>query len=240
MMISKSTAEREPDRVIEAHYTPTDVAASDLSHPAWEAAEIAAIRRYWSGEVAPIGRHAEARLLWSDAALCVRFSCRQTEPLVVHPHPQTERKTVGLWERDVCELFLAPDVDEPERYFEFEAAPTGEWLDLIVCQRLDVRETDWEFHSGMTVAARVESHSITIAMRVPWQALGGAPQAGESWRGNLFRCVGADPTRGYLAWQPTHTEEPFFHVPAAFGWINFGKQESGEERNTGVRIQKPE
>ena len=226
-MTTKPLKETEPDNVIEARYTRMDVNVSDLDHPAWEAAQVASIRRYWSGMDAPSGRHAEARLLWSDAALCVRFTCRQSEPLVINPHPQTEQKTLGLWDRDVCELFIAPDAREPERYFEFEAAPTGEWLDLIVRQRLDVRETDWEFHSGMTVAARVEANFIRVAMRVPWEALESVPQAGESWRGNLFRCVGADPTRGYLAWQPTCTDEPYFHVPEAFGWIRFGKHGTG-------------
>jgi Carbohydrate family 9 binding domain-like len=220
-MTSKLTEEQEPNNIIEALFVPSDIAVSDLDNPAWEAAQVAAIKRYWSGEVALVGRHAEARLLWSDAALCVRFVCRQTEPLVTSSHPQTTRKTIGLWDRDVCELFIAPEANEPERYFEFEAAPTGEWLDLIVHHRLDVRETDWEFHSGMTAAASVTASNVTIAMRVPWDALGRVPQVGERWRANLFRCVGADPTRGYLAWQPTLTEEPGFHVPAAFGWIRF-------------------
>lgn len=224
-MTSEPLEEKEPGNIIEASYTSADVAASDLDHPAWEAARVAAIKRYWSGEDAPIGRHAEARLLWSEVALCVRFNCRQTEPLVVTNHPQTKRKTMGLWDYDVCELFIAPDASQPECYFEFEVAPTGEWLDLAVCQRLGERETDWNFHSGMTAAARITASNITIAMRVSWEALGRVPQAGEKWRANLFRCVGAGgATRGYLAWQPTLTEEPGFHVPAAFGWIRFEKQ----------------
>lgn len=220
-MTFESPEEKVPNNIIEASYTSANVAVNDLKHPAWEAAQVAPIKRYWSGEDAPVGRHAEARLLWSDEALCVRFVCHQTEPLVVHPHPQTERKAIGLWDRDVCELFIAPDAREPERYFEFEAAPTGEWLDLIVHQKLDVRETEWEFHSGMSVAARMTANNVTIAMRVPWDALGRVPQAGERWRANLFRCVGSGATRGYLAWQPTLTDEPCFHVPAAFGWMQF-------------------
>ena len=221
-MNSEQNEEQAPGSLIEARFTPSDVAASDMDHPAWEAAHVAVINRYWSGEGAPVGRHAEARLLWSDAALCVRYVCRQTEPLVVSPHPQTERESMGLWDRDVCELFIAPDASQPECYFEFEAAPTGEWLDVAVCQRSDERETDWDFHSGMTVAASVGAGSIKIAMRVPWEALGRRPRSGEEWRANLYRCVGAGATRGYLAWQPTLTEEPCFHVPAAFGWIRFG------------------
>jgi alpha-galactosidase len=219
----EENADNGADNIIEAQFTLADIAASDLDHEAWNAAQVVGIKRYWSGEDAPVGRHAEARLLWSDKALCARFTCRQTEPLVASGHPQTKQKTMGLWDRDVCELFIAPDAREPERYFEFEAAPTGEWLDLLIQHKLDARETDWEFHSGMTAAARVTAGNITIAMRVPWKALGSIPQSGDRWRANLFRCVGAGQTRGYLAWQPTYTEEPGFHVPAAFGWIRFVK-----------------
>jgi hypothetical protein len=212
---------RDTNNIIEALYTPADVAVEQLDDEAWERAPAVPISRYWSGEDAPAGRQAQARLLWSKTALFVRFVCRQTEELVISRHPQTKQKTIGLWERDVCELFITPDVHHPERYFEFEAAPTGEWLDLLVHQRPDVRETDWDFHSGMKTAAHVLPDTITIALSVPWEALGRAPQAGESWRANLFRCVGIGQGRGYLAWQPTLTEEPCFHVPTAFGWIRF-------------------
>jgi len=43
----------------------------------------------------------------------------------------------------------------------------------------------------------------------------------ERWRVNLFRCVGKDPDRGYLAWQSTRTPKPNFHVPQVFGWLVF-------------------
>jgi alpha-galactosidase len=208
--------------LIEANRVRADVAAADLDHPEWERASAVTIARHWSGEDAPEWRHAEARLIWSGAALCVRFVCRQREPLILNPTPQTETKTIGLWERDVCEIFVAPDAERPERYFEFEAAPTGEWLDLGIYQLRGERETDWEFRSGMTVAARRSIDHFIIAMRIPWDAFrGDAPTAGERWRANLFRCVGATEGRGYLAWQPTRTPQPNFHVPQAFGWLNF-------------------
>jgi alpha-galactosidase len=209
----------ETEDVIEAHRIIADIAAADLDHEAWTKARAVHLTRYWSGEEAPPGRHAEARVLWSDAALCVRFVCRQSEPLIVERTPQTEVKTLGLWERDVCEIFIAPDAGRLERYFEFEAAPTGEWLDLAIHQMPEARETDWEFKSGMSAAARVLTNEIMIAMRVPWDSLGHAPTAGERWRTNLFRCVGATEGRGYLAWQPTLTPRPNFHVPQAFGWL---------------------
>ena len=213
--------EKDPEDEVEARFTPAEIAVTDLDAAAWEMAHPVAIKRYWSGEDAPTGRQAEARLLWSEKALYVRFVYRQTEPPVTSARPQTKRKTIGLWDRDVCELFITPNVREPERYFEFEAAPTGEWLDLRIHYKPDERETDWKFHSGMTAAARVQPEKVTIAMRVPWKALGRRPLANERWRGNLFRVCGSGDTRGYVTWRPTRTPEPNFHLPAAFGWIRF-------------------
>jgi hypothetical protein len=210
--------------VLVAHRTDVEIAADDLAHAAWDGALAVQLARYWSGEDAPPERQARVRALWSAEALCVRFDCWQAEPLVLSDAPQRESKTIGLWERDVCEIFIAPDAAEAERYFEFEAAPTGEWLDLAIHQMTDRRETDWEYSSGMTAAARIEAGSITIVMRIPFAAFARAPHAGESWRANLFRCVGTGAARGYLAWQPTRTERPNFHVPEAFGQLRFGEK----------------
>lgn len=211
---------------IEAHRVSADVAVADLDHLEWHNARPVWITRYWSGEAAPPERHFEVRLIWSHTRLTVRFLCRQREPLVVNQNPQLSEKTIGLWERDVCELFIAPDLNRSARYFEFEVAPTGEWLDLALHHKPDARETNWDYCSDMTAAARIAAGWTMMALSVPWHALGQVPQAGGRWRGNLFRCVGAEgqepsATRGYLAWQPTYTQQPNFHVPAVFGYIRF-------------------
>jgi hypothetical protein len=208
-------------QIIEARHTAVDLNVADLKSSTWNKAQPVAIDRYWSGEAAPVGRQAEARILWSSKALHVRFVCRQAEPLVISATPQAAKKTMGLWDRDVCEIFLAPDPGVVERYFEFEAAPTGEWLDVALHWTPEKRESDWEFQSHMTTAAHVERDRITIAMRIPWNHWIHEPQKHERWRVNLFRCVGKDPGRGYLAWQPTRTKEPAFHVPQVFGWLVF-------------------
>lgn len=221
----------ETDRIIEARRTRADIAAGDLEHDEWNKARAVRLTRYWSGHEVPASRQAEARIIWTNAALSIRFVCRQAEPLVTSDAPQVERKTLGLWERDVCEIFVAPDARNPQRYLEFEAAPTGEWLDLSIRHSEGVRETDWNFNSGMTAAARIAEGVITIALSVPWAAFGGAPQANDCWRVNLFRCIGTAPARGYLAWQPTRTPQPNFHVPAAFGWLKFTDEVEAAERD---------
>jgi len=44
---------------------------------------------------------------------------------------------------------------------------------------------------------------------------------GAVWRVNFFRVEGPNEPRGYYAWRPTHTPQPNFHVPAAFGSMRF-------------------
>jgi cellulose/xylan binding protein with CBM9 domain len=212
--------ENSIDRVVTAYYTNIDLAATQLDHPEWTKVQPVPITRRWSGEGSPVSQHAEARILWSEESLVVRFVCSQHEPLIVNSNPQLTQKTIGLWARDVCEIFIAPDPNAPERYFEFEAAPTGEWVDLAIDFTPTGRETDFEFHSGMTAAAGVAEGQTIIALRIPWSVAIPKPQRGDEWRVNLFRCVGIGDER-YLAWQPTHTVEPNFHVPEVFGWLRF-------------------
>lgn len=207
--------------MIVANYINVPVAANEFDHAAWANCQPVKIEHYWSGDPAPASRHAEARLCWSDEALHVRFIGEQHEPLVVADNPVTDRKTLGLWDRDVCEIFVAPDPTHPERYFEFEAAPTGEWVDLGIVGTPGARETDWDFNSGMEAAALIEPQSVKIGIRIPWSPFLRKPTKGDVWLVNVFRCVGPEAPDRYLAWRPTRTREPNYHVPEAFGNLCF-------------------
>ena len=213
----------EPDSqpTIIARYINEAIGEADFDNQIWKECQPIAIEHYWSGETAMPARHAEARVCWSDRALHVRFVCRQQEPLIVADNPRTDQKTLGLWDRDVCEIFLAPDPATPWRYFEFEAAPTGEWIDLGITVKPSGRETDWDFVSGFTTAAKVEQEQLFVGMRIPWSEAIPKPRIGDEWRVNVFRCVGPEAPERYLAWQPTRTEEPNFHVPDVFGYLRF-------------------
>ena len=192
-----------------------------LESDEWAMAVPVEIDNYWSGEKAPHDRSFRARLLWSPTALYVRFTAEQHEPLIVSDKPDLTKKADGLWNRDVCEIFIAPDKGRPAKYFEFEAAPTGEWIDLAIDATHAKRLTELNYVSGMTTAGKIDHQTVTIAMKIPFATLGGTPKAGDVWLGNLFRCVGTGATRGYLTWRPTMTPKPSFHVPAAFGRFVF-------------------
>lgn len=199
------------------HHVSREFAIEDLDNDAWRSAAEVAIENYWSGEKAPAGRHFTAKLLWSDTALYVQFDASQSEPFIVSDKPDVTQKTKGLWNRDVCEIFVAPDASQRNTYFEFEIAPTGEWIDLKIENASQKRKTDLDYISGMTSAAKIEKGRVVMAIKIPWSAFSMRPKAGDVWLGNLLRCVGKDPTRGYLSWQATKTEAPSFHVPEAFG-----------------------
>ena len=159
------------DKIKIAHIK-DDFSIKELDNKSWKKARDVVINRYWSGENASVGRHFKAKLLWSNSALYVRFEANQTEPLVVSVKANLKTKTLGLWDRDVCEIFLAPNKSEPRKYFEFEIAPNGEWIDLEIYQKPDERITDWGYNSEMQSAARIEKDKITTAMKVEWKAFG--------------------------------------------------------------------
>lgn len=208
-------------KVIVAPFIANTVSVEDFDHDAWENCVSIPIKHYWSGEAAPESRHALVKACWTNESLNVRFVCQQQEPLIVTSSPVLDRKTLGLWERDVCEVFVAPDTSESWRYFEFEAAPSGEWIDLGLIVTASGRITDWEFSSGMSNAARLDQGKLQIIIQIPWSNVLPRPEEGVEWRANFFRCVGLHPTERYLAWLPTRSAEPNFHVPDAFGTLRF-------------------
>ena len=199
-----------------------DFPVAELDNPTWKRAADLKVTTYWNGTDAPAGRQFAVRMLWSDSGFYIRFDATRADPLVINDKPELTKKTMKLWERDVCELFLAPDKNEPRRYPEFEIAPTGEWLDLVVDWRNE-EPRDWEYLSGMDPAAKIGKDKVTMAFKIPWKAFGGKPSGGDVWLGNLYRAVGSGETRGYLAWSPTMTKEPQFHVPEKFGEFVFVK-----------------
>ena len=218
------SAARQPSNMsntIEIKHIARDLQISDLGNDAWNTGKEVEIGTYWSGEKAPAGRHFKARLLWSETALYIRFESNQSETLVISNKPDLSRKTMNLWNGDVCEIFIAPDRSRPNKYYEFEVAPTGEWIDVAIEALPEKRVTDFDYASGMKAAARIEVAKVVSGIKIEWKAFGKRPKAGDVWLSNLFRCVGHDPTRGYLAWQPTLTKTPDFHVPSKFGDLKF-------------------
>lgn len=156
-----------------------------------------------------------AKLLWSDQYLYIGFEAPYTELTVFTP-PNLETERLGLWDKDVVEAFIGTDPENLNHYTEFEVAPTGEKLDLI----LNLPAKDFEWSSGFDAAVCVDSeHRVwRTEMRIPLSSLSRkTPAAGDRWALNLYR---HDIAHGvFLAWNPTGTASA--HTPMRFGILEF-------------------
>lgn len=197
--------------------------AAYRTHVAFQTAAVLPIDCTWRGEAAPAGLETSARTWWTADHLWFAFECSFTElDADVDYDPASER--VGLWERDVCEAFVrSPGEPRFDSYKEFEVAPTGQWCDLAIHRpRIDV---DWRWRSGMDTAAEVDHDAgqWRAVMRIPFTAFGVAPEAGDRWHFNAFRISRLRGERQYLAYAPTGTDTPDFHVPERFVPLAFAR-----------------
>lgn len=131
---------------------------------------------------------------------------------------QSER--VGLWDRDVVEVFIGTDHSKPKTYYEFEVAPTNEKLDLIITPEIPDIGKRLAWNSGFASAVKVDEKKRvwTTVMRIPLRALSPEPvKAGTEWRINFYRIDRAG--EAFLAWNPTLTRT--YHTPERFGSLRF-------------------
>jgi hypothetical protein len=154
-------------------------------------------------------------LAWSANFLYLGFECPYTKLTVFEP-PRLDGERLGLWDRDVVEVFLGSDPQHIQRYTEFEVAPTNERLDV----KLNLPEKDFAWSSGFQSVVQVDRRAKVwrCEMRIPLKALSDTPPTiGTRWRLNLFRCDVAN--KAYLAWSPPLRGS--FHVPEKFGILEF-------------------
>jgi hypothetical protein len=200
-----------------AHFSPTPPPLSaDLTHPVWQTATPLPLAYNWRGEAAPNELHTLVRLVWTREQLWLGFEGGYTE-LDVDEQFDVQQERYALWERDVCEVFIrSPLEPRLDSYKEFEVAPTGQWCDLLIHRpRVDF---DWQWQSGLQTAAEIDAlrQIFRVVLAIPFSAFGLTPQAGEQWHGNLYRISRLNQARQFLAFAPTLTETPDYHLPEKF------------------------
>ena len=188
-----------------------------LTEAAWDNAPVAHLD--YESDTGVVQPHlaTTVRALWSDKFLYLGYRAPFTRLTVFKP-AWRDKERPGLWDRDVVEAFIGSDADHPQRYAEFEVAPTGERLDLSI--NLPDKSLDW--CSGFTSAVAVDHHAgvWTAELRIPLFTIADAkPTDGTRWRLNLYRHDVAH--HAFLAWSPTAT--PTAHTPAKFGTLLFGE-----------------
>jgi alpha-galactosidase len=193
---------------------------------AWETTPPIRFRADWQGRNADGQRETEVRLLWTPESLYLRFDARY-RILTVFPDADPGGRRDQLWDRDVCEVFLQPDPSELRRYKEFEVAPNGFWIDLDIAPG-----EKHNLQSGLRRRAELDEANKRwrAALALPMNSLIQRFDSAAEWRVNFYRVEGPAEPRFYSAWQPTHTTQPNFHVPEAFGRLVFIEGPAGGSR----------
>jgi len=146
-------------------------------------------------------------------------------------YPQLSTRVASVWTEthiyfffwcsyDVVEVFLNPQPERVDHYYEFEVAPNNQWVDLEI-DKTKEPFNDVSWNSGFEHAARIDAknHIWTTEMRIPISSMNvGAIHPDTKWRVNFFRAAGkgGDDHRKFLAWS-TIPEGKTFHVPTRFG-----------------------
>lgn len=198
-------------------------AAASAAEPGddeWGAAE-AHVLVEWSGKPDPLAASRGAstfRLLWDPRALHLRVDAAFAVLHVDGARP-TDEKSHGLWDHDVAELFLSRG-PEPLPYAEVEGSPLGQWLDYLIAEPRTAIDHHWS--SGARVRGAVGAGRFTVAIDLPWASLGASAAVGAAFRFNVYLAQGPPGQRRHLAFSPTGTAVPDFHVPARFAYLRLG------------------
>jgi alpha-galactosidase len=183
----------------------------------WQTAQPIRFSADWQGRNPEPALETEVRVLWSPRILYLRFVCSYRQLCFFHDSDPNGRRD-HLWDRDVAEIFLQPQPSRERYYKEFEIAPNGMWIDL------DISPSGLaDLKSGLSRSVHVdqEKHIWTAEMAIPVEAITKRFDPGSVWRANFYRIEGPKEPRRYMAWRPTHTPQPNFHVPKAFGTMRF-------------------
>ncbi|HUR46026.1 MAG TPA: amidohydrolase family protein [Candidatus Saccharimonadales bacterium] len=206
-----------PPVVKAAHITADFTADASLSNPDWQKAVPAHVEYGSLKYDARPELDTTVRVLYSDRYIYFGWECPFTK-LTTFDKPHNGGERLGLWDKDVVEVFIGSDLKNIKHYAEYEVAPTNEKLDVLL--NLPAKDFAWNGQCESTVMVDRKKKVFRVSMRMPISALTGTPpHAGDRWRLNLYRCDKAN--NGYLAWSPVLKGS--FHTPEKFGVLEFAE-----------------
>jgi predicted TIM-barrel fold metal-dependent hydrolase len=186
-----------------------------LNEAVWQIATPARVEYATSDYAARPELATSVRVLWTDTHLYFGWECPFTEVTVFDP-VNTKDERIGLWEKDVVEMFIGPDLNKVTRYGEYEVSPSNEWVDLIC----DLPAKDFAWNGGLESAVTMDEQrkvfTVEIRLRVD-KLTEKKPVPGSRWWLNLYRIDRAN--KAFLASSPTMNGS--FHTPEKFGFLEF-------------------
>ena len=174
----------------------------------------------------------EAKLACDDEAVYVIF---RVEDRYV-------RAVAGKHQDVVCtdscaEFFFAPTGDVADGYFNLEMNCGGIMLfnfqliprkDSVPVAESDLARIEVAHSAPRRIDPEIgEPYTWSVEYRLPFAILANylpsavPPGAGTVWRANFFKCGDNTSRPHWLTWAPVDRPRPDFHVPEAFGVIEF-------------------
>ena len=194
----------------------TDIVIDGVAdEAAWATAPVSGFSTFWSGKTSPTTT--KVRTLWDEHALYMLWDL-EGAGLNVDVSRPVDVERVNLYEEDCVEIFFTPDPAIRQRYFEIELGPKGHFFDLLIDHRTNKSDQSWSSNLEIKTTTDAVKHHATIEVAFRNPEMLAALKSGAKLPINMFRMEGKTP-REYLAWSPTLTPRPNFHVVDAFGTL---------------------
>ncbi len=207
-------------------FSPRDfVPDGNLDKEVWKTADWVHLDHDMTGQKSYPQSATDIATVWTPRFVYLAYRCKYTE-LNIYQNEDPAVEKWGLWDRDVVEVFLNPQPERVNHYYEFEVSPNNLSIDLEINKdQSPFNDANWDSHFDHATHVDPEQHIWTAEFRIPVDSMGAKEIfAGAEWRLNLFRCdgPGSDQQRRFLSWSPI-TEGASFHVPTRFGIVQFTK-----------------
>ena len=198
---------------------------ANLNKKIWKQAKWVEIDHSMDGKTSFPAEKTRVAAVWTEKYVYFFFWCKY-ERLNVFEGEDSLKERWQLWNKDVVEVFLNPEPERLWHYYEFEVAPTNQWIDLEITGK-GIESHDAKWNSGFEHATHVDSrnHIWTAEMRIPLSSMNvSEPKVGMEWRANFYRAtgLGSDEKRKFLAWSVI-SEGTTFHAPNYFGTLRLAK-----------------
>jgi len=209
---------------IDARFSPHDfMPDGDLTKEVWKGARRVRFDRDMSGQRAYPEAETKVAALWTSTHVYFAFWCSYST-LNIYEGEDPARERWKLWDRDVAEVFINPQPERVNHYYEFEVAPNNQWIDLEIDKdKTPFNDASWDSHFEHATRVDAGTRVWTCEMRIPVASMGvKAMRADAEWRINFYRADGPgdDSQRRFMSWS-TIPEGKTFHVPTRFGIIRF-------------------
>ena len=186
----------------------TDKKNITLKDSEWEKANVALVDKI-NWEAFPVKPHVEARLIYNEDGIYVKFVCNEIPEVYCH-------ETNGRVCDDSCAEFFIQPIKEDGRYLNFEMN-----ADKIIHLGLGTDRYDRinpEFsYDEFLIENEKNADSWQIKYFIPFAYIEKhVGKCSKNFRGNLYKCAEITKTPHFLTYSPIVTPEPDFHQSEFF------------------------